>query len=197
MEVLIATGNPGKIKEIETLFAGSEIQLRSIGAVPHAKEVLVEENAATFEGNALIKAFRYAYATGMPTLAEDAGLCVDALAGAPGVQSARWVSGSDEDRIKKLLERMSHVGEEDRGARFVACVAFVDPNNGRVRTCEATTAGRILTKPVGESGFGYDPIFLYTDTDKTGGEMTKEEKNAISHRGRAWRTMRTLLEQTA
>lgn len=193
-ELLLATRSQGKLREISAALHDvpyALIGLADIETVP--KDFEPEEPAATFEGNALIKAMTYGTMTGKLTLAEDAGLIVDALGGRPGVLSARYAPGTDKDRYMKLLSELEGVPEESRTARFVAVYALFDPSNLRVRTCEGQSEGVITTEPIGENGFGYDPIFRYAATGKTGGEMGREEKNAVSHRGAALVKVRELL----
>jgi XTP/dITP diphosphohydrolase len=123
------------------------------------------------------------------TAAEDSGLEVDALQGAPGVQSTRWVPGTDEDRCQALLKQLQGVYADQRTAHYRACVALVDPVTLEAHTFFGTCSGTIGHEPVGENGFGYDPVFIHTETGKTGAQMTQEEKNAVSHRKRAWQQL--------
>ena len=129
----------------------------------------------------------------MLTLADDSGIEVDALGGAPGIQSARYAAGTDADRNTKLLDAMKDVPAEKRVARFVTVIAIYDPPSGNVRTCREEVFGQITPEPRGERPFGYDPVFLYDEAGKTGGEMTIEEKNRYSHRGRALAKAREIL----
>lgn len=148
----------------------------------------------TMEGNAIIKAFTYGHKTGLLTLSEDAGLEVDALGGAPGVFSARYCQGTDQDRYLKLLKEMKNISGQDRTAQFKAVVAIYDPQSGKIRTCQGIYRGKIITEPRGQNGFGYDPIFLNEKMNKTNAEMTVEEKNSVSHRGQAWRQAMEILK---
>jgi XTP/dITP diphosphohydrolase len=147
----------------------------------------------TFEGNAIIKAMTVGKKTGFLTLAEDSGLEVDALGGRPGVYSARYAPGTDKDRYTKLLQELKDVPNEKRRARFTTVVAIYDPISDKVRTCTGAYEGTITFEPVGENGFGYDPVFFSTELQKTGAQMTLEEKNAVSHRGKAVRKAKEIL----
>lgn len=181
--LVLATGSAHKAREMRELLAGCGREV--LPAPPEALDV--EENAATFAGNARLKALAAAAATGEIALADDSGLCVDALGGKPGVHSKRWAGSdaTDADRIAKLLEALSGVPPEERAARFVCAVCIAAP--GRV-LWEGTgmVEGRIADDPRGEGGFGYDPVFLLPD-GRTMAEHTEAEKNAVSHRGRAMR----------
>lgn len=176
---MLATRNPGKIREFQALLAGKGIEV--VGLDPSVPEV--DENGNTFEENALIKARAACAATGLPALGEDSGLAVDALGGEPGVHSARWVPGSDEDRLYALLERMAEVPDDRRSARYVSVIAVVRPD-GQEALFRGELEGRICRIPRGEGGFGYDPIFELP-SGKTTAEISMAEKNAISHRARA------------
>ncbi len=193
MKLLIATRNQGKVKEMQHAFAGSDFKLVSLDEAGVEKDFVVEETAETFVGNAELKARGYGDKAGMLTLAEDAGLMVDALGGRPGVLSARYCAGSDEDRYRKLLGELAGVSEEQRGAQFVAVAAIYNPVDGSLKTCEGVCCGRILTEPVGTGGFGYDPVFFYPELDKTFGQLTAAEKDGVSHRGIALKKAITIL----
>ncbi len=149
----------------------------------------------TFEGNAIIKAMTCGHLTGCLTLADDAGLEVDALAGRPGVHSARYAPGTDADRYRALLRELHDIPDHDRGAQFRAVMAIYDPNHTKIRTCEGIYRGVLLRQPQGQNGFGYDPIFYDPKAGKTAAEMTVEEKNTRSHRGQALQIARTLLKE--
>ncbi|MFT4264411.1 MAG: RdgB/HAM1 family non-canonical purine NTP pyrophosphatase [Nocardioides sp.] len=191
--VFVASRNAKKIEEMERILAplvpGVEVLgLDDVGV--HYDEPV--EDAPTFEGNALIKARAGFAATGIPSVADDSGLCVDALNGMPGVLSARW-SGppkDDERNNRLLLDQLADVPDERRGAHFTCAVAFVyaDGPDGQL-VVEGRMPGRVLRAPAGEGGFGYDPLFVADDTPdgRTSAELSVEEKDAISHRGRAMR----------
>ena len=195
-KLLITTRSKGKFPEIAALLEGLPFEflnLRDIPEIPDGFEA--EEPAMTFEGNAIIKAMTFGKKTGFLTLAEDAGLEVDALGGKPGVYSARWVSGTDEDRYVKLLSELEGTPEEKRTARYRAVAAIYDPQSDKIRTCEGITEGRITMAPKGARGFGYDPVFWSPKFSKTFAEVTLDEKNSVSHRGEAIRKAREILEK--
>jgi len=194
-KLLIATRSKGKFPEIVSLLEGMSFDILNLNDVPDLpKDFEVEEPAVTFEGNAIIKAMTLGNKTGLLTLAEDAGLEVDALGGRPGVYTARYAPGTDEDRYTKLLGELDGIPEEKRTARFKAVIALYDPESDKIRTCEGVYEGRIAQQPVGTNGFGYDPIFYNVELQKTNAQMTLEEKNTLSHRGKALREARKILE---
>lgn len=191
-ELVIATRNRKKIEEIKRILQGVPVALFALDDVPGCPEV--EEDADTFEGNAVKKALAVARYSGKPAIADDSGLEVYALNGAPGVWSARYAGADADDRknLEKLLSELRGVEEEKRGARFVCCVALAFPD-GRVETFPGFVGGRIGTEPKGFSGFGYDPVFYPKGHDKTFAEMSADEKDALSHRGVALRKLRIYL----
>lgn len=184
MKVLAATGNKGKIREfseILTPLGFDVVSPKDIGI-----DIDPEETGETFAENALIKATAFMQASEMPVIADDSGLAVDFLGGAPGIYSARYAEGSDADRCEKLLKNMADA--DDRTARFISAVALVFPD-GKTVQAEGSCEGEIAFSPVGENGFGYDPIFYIAEFGKTVAEMSADEKNAISHRGKALRLL--------
>ncbi len=183
-KILIATTNTGKVREISDLVKGLPIEFVSLADFPDVPEVV--EDGATFEENALKKARFVSAATGLPTLADDSGLCVDALDGRPGVHSARYAGpqSSDQDKYMKIIEEMNGVPDYLRSARFVCVLALVLPS-GEEHLFRGVCEGRITHEPVGAGGFGYDPIFFYEEAGRAFGEMPREKKNEVSHRGRA------------
>ena len=194
MRLLIATRNPGKLKEYEQLLAGLPVTLTYLSGEGIAHEV--EETGETFADNAIHKAEEYARISGLLTLADDSGLEVDALDGEPGVHSARYAGprATDEDRYQLLLEKMRHVPWEERGARFRCVIAVAEPEGG-VWTTEGTCEGVITLAPKGEHGFGYDPVFYLPDQEKTMAQLAPEVKNRMSHRARAAQEIRPILER--
>lgn len=182
--LIVATQNPGKAKEIRRLLA-NEASVETLAE--HLEIVLPPEDASTFEGNAVIKAEHVMKRLGVPVLADDSGLVVDALDGAPGVRSARYAPGTDADRVAKLLDALKDVPEARRTARFVCAMALACPGETPV-VREGKCEGRITDAPRGSGGFGYDPVFLLED-GRTMAELDPEEKNRISHRGRALAAM--------
>lgn len=240
--LLIASNNPGKIKEIKEILKGIPFEIKSLNNI--GEDIEVEETGKTFEENAILKAKTFGEKTGMLTLADDSGLEVDALGGKPGIYSARYEVGTDLDRINKLLKELKGVPREKRTARFRAVVALFIPRSviptkpeGRVegslglselafarpaRQCQVlaggdssttpstssgfarnddfkivifkgVSEGYITDRPIGNNGFGYDPIFFNQDLGKTNAEVTLEEKNSVSHRTRALRKAREIL----
>ena len=189
MELFLATGNAGKVGEFRALLAqhlpGPEIVLRTPRDWPDPLPE-VEEIGQTFAENARLKAVSLAAATGLPALADDSGLCVDALGGAPGIYSARWAGpeATDADRNAKLLNAVAEVPEESRTARFVCAAALALPD-GTVWTTQGECAGVILREGRGTGGFGYDPLFLFPDVNRTMAELTPVQKNTCSHRALA------------
>lgn len=186
-QIVIATRNAHKLEELDRILkaAGINVELLSVDHFPGAPEV--DETEDTFEGNALLKARALAQFTGLPAIADDSGLCVDALNGSPGILSARW-SGATENvdatNLALVLEQTSDVPEEQRGAQFVCAAAYVLPD-GTEHVVRGTVEGRLLRAPQGNNGFGYDPIFVPEGFSKTTAEMSPAEKDAISHRSKA------------
>lgn len=200
MKLLVATTNPNKVKELVEVLAPLGIELRGLDSVGRKLEEPVED-ADTFEGNARIKAQAYAAALGMACLAEDSGLEVDALGGAPGVYSARYagVDGPSEQRDRanndKLMHELARLGDVDRSARFVCAMCLVDAHGGVLFEARGTYAGVITDQPRGTNGFGYDPLLLVPELGLTSAQLTPEQKNARSHRGQAARALASWLAE--
>lgn len=186
MRLVLATHNRHKVAELRRILDGLDVELLSAGDVDLPE---VEETGATFADNALLKARAAAAATGLPCVADDSGLVVDALGGAPGVRSARYAGnhGDDEANLALVLQRMR--GLSERRARFVCVAALVTPD-GREWAEEGVLEGTLTERPRGQHGFGYDPIFVPLGEVRTTAEMAPEEKDAISHRGKAFRALR-------
>jgi XTP/dITP diphosphohydrolase len=184
-ELLIATGNAGKLREICTLLGDFPLTLLSLADFPRIEKVA--EIGSTFAENAALKALGYAQESGVLTLADDSGLEVDALAGAPGVRSARYLGEnvSYADRISALLKALKDVENDKRSARFVCALVIASSNQEILYTTQATCEGRIADAPRGSFGFGYDPVFMPHGFSQTFGELSADIKNEISHRGRA------------
>ncbi len=184
--MLIATNNSGKVEEYHRLLGCLPGELTT----PFNEGVTEEpeESGDTFEENALIKAHFYSEATGLPALADDSGIEVDALNGEPGVRSARYggLQASDDDRNKLLLSRLSNLPWEKRTARFICVVALVWPRSGE-ETFQGACQGYVAFEPIGQEGFGYDPLFYYPSFTKTFGQVDAEAKDSVSHRGIATR----------
>ena len=193
-KLLIATRNAGKIREFSRMLSqlSADIVFEVVGLDDLGIDIEVEETGSTFEENAVLKARQYADASGEVTLADDSGLVVDALSGAPGVLSARYGGDGldDEGRVNLLLENMIDVPGWQRSARFVAVIALAGPGvpDGLV-TSEGVIEGAITHEPIGDGGFGYDPVFWIPRCTKTTAQMSAAEKDAISHRGIALRRM--------
>jgi len=192
-ELLIATNNLGKISELRQLFSGLGYKLFSLRDVGIVDEV--KETGVTFEENASLKANEYSVKSGMLTLADDSGLEVDALDGAPGVLSARFagVDATDTERNQYLLEQLTGVIGKDRSAKFRCVLALKDPGKS-IELYEGECSGYILEYARGSNGFGYDPVFLLEGTDRTTAEISAEEKNLVSHRGKAARIVVEVLQ---
>lgn len=186
-QIVLATKNQGKIKEMRALLAPHDIEVLSMADFAPIEDA--EENGTTFQDNALIKAKYYYEHTRVACLADDSGLEVDALEGRPGVYSARYSgeNATDATNNAKLLDEMADVAEDNRTARFRCSMALVDGDT--VLTADGVCEGVILRELRGEGGFGYDPLFYVPRYDRTLAELTADEKNAISHRGQAVRTM--------
>jgi XTP/dITP diphosphohydrolase len=184
--LVLATRNAAKLRELARIL-GEQVPLAGLDAFPGAPDV--PETGATFEENALLKARAIAQYTHLPAVADDSGLCVDALNGMPGVLSARWAGshGDDKANLDLVLAQVADVPDIRRGARFVCAAALVD--GAREVVVTGTVAGRLIRERRGSGGFGYDPIFLPDGFEETTAEMTPEAKDAISHRGRAFRAL--------
>jgi XTP/dITP diphosphohydrolase len=188
MELILASRNKKKIREVEAILATHFPGIHILSLDDVGFEGDIEENGTTYEENALIKARTAVEAGGnrYPAIADDSGLSVDALNGAPGVYSARYAGGHGDDSANNalLLKNLAHIPANERTARFVCCIALVYPD-GRELTVRGETEGLIIDEARGEGGFGYDPYFYYAPFGKTFSELSAEEKNAISHRGKA------------
>jgi XTP/dITP diphosphohydrolase len=191
LRIVLATRNRGKIDELRRIL-GAAYEL--MGLPDEAPEVA--ETGATFEDNALLKARSAAEHTGLIAVADDSGLTVDALGGMPGILSARWSGrhGNDEANLALVLGQVSEIPDERRGAAFVCAAALVTPD-GRERVVLADVRGHLIRGPRGSNGFGYDPIFVPDGETRTTAEMSSAEKDAISHRGKAFRALAELLPE--
>jgi XTP/dITP diphosphohydrolase len=190
--LVLASGNPGKARELRSLLAGIPFEIRTLADYPPF--AIPEETGTTYEANALLKARAAAAHTGQFALGDDSGIEVDALGGAPGVRSARFGGPGldDRGRVRHLLRQIEHVPDARRGARFVCVIALVGPD-GRETVVAGACDGRLTREPRGTEGFGYDPIFFYPPFDATFGEVSDRRKAAVSHRGRAAAAARALL----
>ena len=201
--LVLATHNPGKLAELREILAPLVPGLVPEAIISAAELSAPEpvEDGLSFSENSLIKARALARATGLPAVADDSGLCVDVLGGAPGVFSARWCGrhGDDDANLRLLLAQIADVADEHRGARFTCAAVLVRPGAADDLVVERSMEGRILRSPRGGGGFGYDPVFVPAAEDAPGGagrttaQMSPEEKNAISHRGQALRALAPVL----
>ena len=190
-KLVLATRNQGKITEFRRILdalAPDAIELIGVDQFPDLIDV--EETGATFEENSLLKARYTSQATGLPAIADDSGLCVDALGGDPGIFSARWAGdhGNDRANLEKVLDQLKDVPDGKRGAHFM-CVASLVLPDGRQQVAEGRFEGHILRAPVGENGFGYDPIFQPVGLSISSAQMSAEEKDLLSHRGKSLRAL--------
>lgn len=186
--VVLATRNPGKIAELRRILSSCDVELLGLDAYPEVPDVA--ETGETFAANALLKAHAVAQATGLLAVADDSGLTVDALNQMPGVLSARWSGrhGDDAANLALVLAQLVDVPDERRCAAFVCAAAAATPD-GREVVVEARIDGTLTREPRGSNGFGYDPVFVPLGHDRTTAEMSAEEKDAISHRGKAFRAL--------
>lgn len=193
-ELVIATRNKGKFAEIVAGLKDLPLEFFNLDdrkEIP--KDFSVPETTSTFKGNAILKAATIGKITKTLTLSDDYGLEVDALGGRPGVLSARYIQGTDEDRFRKLLKELRDVPDGKRGAQFHAVIALYDSATDMTRTCEGICRGIITKESRGDGGFGYDPVFYHEGLQKTIAQMSLEEKNKVSHRGLALREARSIL----
>ena len=185
--IVLAARNAHKLQELDRILknAGVDVELLTVDHFPGAPEV--DETEDSFEGNALLKARALATFTGIPAIADDSGLCVDALNGSPGILSARWSGASenvDAENMNLVLAQTADTPEGERGAQFVCAAAYVHPDGMEI-VVRGTVEGQLLTAPRGTNGFGYDPIFVPNGFDITTAEMTSEQKDSMSHRSQA------------
>jgi XTP/dITP diphosphohydrolase len=196
--IVLATRNGHKVSELQTILADLtdelDLEIVGLGEFPDVSEVV--ETGVTFAENATLKAVAATRATGLPALADDSGLAVDVLGGSPGVFSARWAGTQGQDRanLELLLGQLSDVPDEHRSAAFV-CAAVLALPDGTVLVREGRMPGSLTREPRGDNGFGYDPILVVEGDSRTSAELSFEEKNAISHRGKAFRALAADLRQ--
>ena len=193
-KIVLATKNLGKIKEMQDLVGDLSIEFLSLLDLQGIPDVI--EDGETFEENALKKALNLAKATDLAALADDSGLCVNALGGRPGVHSARYAGehATDEDRVKKLLVEMSDIPDAQRTAKFVCSIVLAWPDGENIKF-RGVCNGQIIHEPRGSEGFGYDPVFLYEPLGLTFAEIDRYSKNKVSHRGQALREFSHYLEE--
>jgi XTP/dITP diphosphohydrolase len=199
MRILIATTNPHKIREFRHMLGGDNHQWDDL--TQHADLQPVEETGRTFSDNACLKAAAYAKMFNTHAVADDSGLEVDALNGSPGVHSARWAElnhagKGDADNNDYLIHQLDKTPDSERAARFVCVLALAAPDGKILLTARDTVEGKMIREERGENGFGYDPLFLIDELGKTTAELSPEEKHQISHRGKALRRLRELMERS-
>ncbi|GHH32255.1 RdgB/HAM1 family non-canonical purine NTP pyrophosphatase [Streptomyces candidus] len=194
--LILATRNAGKITELRTILADADLPYELVGTDAYPEIPDVKETGVTFAENALLKAHAMARATGLPAIADDSGLAVDVLHGAPGIFSARWsgTHGDDQANLDLLLAQLADIGPEHRAAHF-ACAAALALPDGTERVVEGTMPGTLRYAPAGTNGFGYDPILQPEGHEVTCAELSPAEKNAISHRGKAFRGLVPVLRE--
>ncbi|MGA5820662.1 RdgB/HAM1 family non-canonical purine NTP pyrophosphatase [Kitasatospora sp. NPDC094028] len=194
--LILATRNQHKVAELRAILTGAGLDVELVGADAYPEIPDVPETGVTFAENALLKAHALARATGLPAVADDSGLCVDVLNGAPGIFSARWAGkhGDDRANLELLLAQLSDIAEPHRGAHFFCAAALALPD-GTERVVEGRLLGTLRTAPAGAGGFGYDPILQPLGETRTCAELTADEKNAISHRGQAFRALAPVVKE--
>ncbi|MFJ6216452.1 RdgB/HAM1 family non-canonical purine NTP pyrophosphatase [Streptomyces sp. NPDC092296] len=194
--LVLATRNRHKVTELQAILSAAGLPLELVGADAYPEIPDVPETGVTFAENALLKAHALAQGTGLPAVADDSGLCVDVLGGAPGIFSARWAGrhGDDKANLDLLLAQLSDIAAPHRGAHFVCAAALALPD-GTERVVEGRLPGTLRTEPAGSGGFGYDPILQPDGETRTCAELTADEKNAISHRGHAFRALVPVVRQ--
>ena len=194
--LVLATRNQHKVTELRAILGDAGLDVELVGADAYPEIPDVPETGVTFAENALLKAHALAKATGLPAVADDSGLCVDVLNGAPGIFSARWAGkhGDDRANLGLLLAQLSDIAPEHRGAHF-ACAAALALPDGTERVVEGRLLGTLRTAPAGDGGFGYDPVLQPLGDTRTCAELTPAEKNAISHRGQAFRALAPVVRE--
>lgn len=192
MKIVLATSNPGKLEELLALSQELAPELQLVLAPPGFNP---EETGLNYIENALIKAREAAQLCGLPAIADDSGLEVDALDGRPGIHSARYCPGTDADRRRKLIDEVSSCGRPERGAAFVCAMALVDADGNELYTCQVYWPGTIGLEEKGSNGFGFDPLFYPDGLSETAAQLSSSHKNKISHRGQAWIKMLSGLKQ--
>lgn len=190
----MATKNKGKFKEFFGILEDIPYEIITLNKV--SLNFDIKETGKTFKENAVLKAKKYGQKTGFLTLADDSGLCVEHLRGAPGIKSARYITGSDKDRYQYLLNKLKNVPMEKRTAVFISVVVLYDPKTKKLRIAQGRCTGKIAFKPQGTNGFGYDPVFIVDGINKHFAELSFKEKNQVSHRAKALRKIKKCLKNT-
>lgn len=194
--LILATRNAHKVTELRSILTDAQVASELVGADAYPQVPDVRETGVTFSENALLKAHALAEATGLPAVADDSGLSVDVLGGAPGIFSARWAGrhGDDRANLELLLAQLADIEDRHRGAHFVCAAALALPD-GTERVVEGRLSGTLRHEPAGSGGFGYDPILQPEGSTRTCAELSAEEKNAISHRGQAFRALAPVVRE--
>lgn len=195
MKLLVATTSVGKLAEIKDILGDLPLEILMLNEVSLPDNFKVKEAGRTFAENASLKAKAYGEATDLVTLADDSGLCVEALGGKPGIYTARYTQGSDQDRWRKLLAKLGNLPLGRRTAKFVCMMALYNPLTKKMVVKEGICQGKIAFGPKGEHGFGYDPVFVVDKLNRHFAQLTREEKNQISHRARALKKIKPFLQK--
>jgi XTP/dITP diphosphohydrolase len=197
MKLLIATRNPGKLKEFQQILKSLDFKLLSLDQIKTLPQDFdIPETGKTFKANAILKAKAYGEKTQLMTVADDSGLMVDYLNGQPGVHSSRFAQGDHQAAMQKILKSLISVPQSKRTAKFVSVLALYNPQTKKITLFTGESHGWIASKPQGQTGFGYDPIFFSKDLNKTYGQATNQEKNQVSHRAQALKKLAAFLSQS-
>jgi len=196
MKLLIATRNPGKLKEFQQILKSLDFKLLSLDQIKTLPQDFdIPETGQTFKANAILKAKAYGEKTQLMTVADDSGLMIDYLNGQPGVHSSRFAQGDHQAAMQKILKSLTSLPRSKRTAKFVSVLALYNPQTKKITLFTGESHGWIASKPQGQTGFGYDPIFFSKDLNKTYGQATNQEKNQVSHRAQALKKLKVFLSQ--
>lgn len=196
MKLLIATRNPGKLKEFQQILKPLDFKLLSLDQIKTLPQDFdIPETGKTFKANAILKAKAYGEKTQLMTVADDSGLMIDYLNGQPGVHSSRFAQGDHQAAMQKILKSLTSLPQSKRTAKFVSVLALYNPQTKKITLFTGESHGWIASKPQGQTGFGYDPIFFSKDLNKTYGQATNQEKNQVSHRAQALKKLKVFLSQ--
>lgn len=196
MKLLIATRNPGKLKEFQQILKSLDFKLLSLDQIKTLPQDFdIPETGKTFKANAILKAKAYGEKTQLMTVADDSGLMIDYLNGQPGVHSSRFAQGDHQAAMQKILKSLTSLPQSKRTAKFVSVLALYNPQTKKITLFTGESHGWIVSKPQGQTGFGYDPIFFSKDLNKTYGQATNQEKNQVSHRAQALKKLKVFLSQ--
>lgn len=196
MKLLIATRNPGKLKEFQQILKSLDFKLLSLDQIKTLPQDFdIPETGKTFKANAILKAKAYGEKTQLMTVADDSGLMIDYLNGQPGVHSSRFAQGDHQAAMQKILKSLTSLPQSKRTAKFVSVLALYNPQTKKITLFTGESHGWIASKPQGQTGFGYDPIFFSKDLNKTYGQATNQEKNQVSHRAQALKKLKVFLSQ--